>query len=126
MEEETKIKIYFAIFTIFIYFVGVGVGMYNGNPFDDREGKVLGFYAHNWEDESIKNYVVEKTPRYRGDWVCIDVDYLDYEQAVEVIVHEVAHHYYRQECYNSSEGCFSLEDEEFAQVCEAGYRHEYK
>ena len=49
-----------------------------------------------------------KSGEDRGDWVCVNVEGMEYERCVEVAVHECSHEIFAEKCENNKELCFDL------------------
>jgi hypothetical protein len=41
----------------------------------------------------------------RGDWICVNIDQMSYDRAVEVCKHEAAHELFAESCETNSELC---------------------
>lgn len=43
-----------------------------------------------------------------GDWVCVNIQNMNYERAVEVCNHEVGHEIFAEECEKNMSKCFEV------------------
>ena len=50
----------------------------------------------------------EQTGQHRGDWVCVNVENMTYERALEVCKHEVGHEIFAEECEKDIDICFNI------------------
>lgn len=73
---------------------------------------VGGLYMRNIAITNKDNIL--KSVYETGDWVCIDVENMDINQALQTCNHEVAHHIYEEICVKEPRKCTEV----FAEFCE--------
>lgn len=64
--------------------------------------RFAGDYSHPDALEHSKQY--DKN----GDWVCVNVKGMDYDYAIKIIQHEVAHEIFAEECEDNIEKCMEV------------------
>ena len=64
--------------------------------------RFAGNYSHPDALEHSKKY--DKG----GDWVCINVKGMEYDYAIKIIQHEVAHEIFAEECEDNIEKCMEV------------------
>jgi hypothetical protein len=100
--------------TIIIFFI---LGIFLGGllvfsfSFDSEKEPYEIKYEGCWADvkETIKNNQNEVVGvRSNGDWVCVNIDNMKYERAVEVCKHEVGHEIFAEICEKNMSKCLEI------------------
>jgi hypothetical protein len=95
------------ILFICIFSIGFLSGMLfkSLNNLNGYDGLFLKDYNHTSAMKTAKTYDAF------GNWVCINVDGMDYKRAVEVCSHEVGHEIFAEKCEKNPDLCFKIAEE---------------
>lgn len=91
-------------FIILSFILGIAISqVYNFiYPKKDIERRLRGYWKSN-----------SKEPQFEyGDWVCVNVQGITYQRAVEVCQHEVGHEIFAEICEKNITKCFEVVENE--------------
>ena len=77
-------------------------------------GKSYGYEAgYYYASERLANpydgcWASVNSGNQKGDWVCVNVEGMKYERALEVCKHEVGHEIFAEECEKDIDKCFAV------------------
>lgn len=97
-------KIVFIILVLLITSLSIP-SFFIGKSYGFSEGKI---YGESKKKQYDGCWASVKSGSDMGDWVCVNVENMKYERAVEVCKHEVGHEIFAEECEKDIDKCFSV------------------
>ena len=103
-----KIDIMFIIISIVLIF---SLGFFSNDLYRDlkNERTLDGLWLHNY-NESEANEQAQEMDNF-GEWVCVNINGMEYDRAVEVVKHEVGHEIFAEICEKDVDKCFAVVEE---------------
>jgi len=100
-----KIDIMFIIISIVLIF---SLGFFSNDLYRDlkNERTLDGLWLHNY-NESEANEQAQEMDNF-GEWVCVNINGMEYDRAVEVVKHEVGHEIFAEICEKDVDKCFAV------------------
>ena len=112
MGNKTGFYIFFAITMICCIISGwLGNNLYINSQTNNEIQRTMDGLTILGELSYSEAKQVAQNRDVNGDWICVNVNGMSYERAVEIIKHEVGHEIFAEMCEDNIDKCFKIAKE---------------
>lgn len=104
-------KLYFYTFALMMFAFALGYQLNNLiDTYKEYDRKYNGLYLGNYVYADVRN--ITKDYEERGDWICVNVREMTFEEAYETCGHETGHEIFAEYCEENINKCIGLTQNE--------------
>lgn len=104
VKSETKYIRNWNIFLVISVILLLGIITYLCLSIPEDSAKTQGLWFKNYNASGVDQ--MTKSKESYGDWICINIDGMNFTEMQRVIQHEMAHEIFAEHCENNVSKCF--------------------